>query len=334
MPPASPSRRAIRAVATSAALGLSVSALNVVAAPAAQAAPVSFTLVDINDYHGRISNDGGSGTNDASTYSTQEFATTVQGIRSAKGAANTLFLSAGDNIGASLFNSSYTNDQPTIDVLNELDLAASALGNHEFDKGYDWLKANVIDGSASYRKADFPLLGANVYVKGTQTQPAGIKAYSVSQVAGLDVCVIGAITQETSTLVSPAGIANLDFGDPVDAVNRVAGELETAGTCDVTVATYHEGAGAGTPDGATLQQEIDAGGAFAKIVTQTAGAVDVIFTGHTHKEYAWTAAKPGGGPDRSCRPAPTARRSGRSTSPPRSTAAAPSAASPSTTPRW
>lgn len=289
--------RAMRAIASGAALGLSVTALSIVTAPSAQAATVSFTLLDINDYHGRISNDGGTGSGDATTFSTVELATTIQGIRSAEGAANVLLLSAGDNIGASLFNSSYTNDQPTVDVLNELDLATSALGNHEFDKGYDWLKANVVDGTASYRKADFPLLGANVYVKGSNStaQPAGIKAYSVHQVAGVDVCVIGAITQETGTLVSPAGIANLDFGDPVDAVNRVSAELETAGTCDVTVATYHEGAGAGTPDGATLQQEIDAGGAFAKIVTATDAAVDVIFTGHTHKEYVWSADKPGGG---------------------------------------
>ncbi|MEI5674903.1 MULTISPECIES: bifunctional metallophosphatase/5'-nucleotidase [unclassified Nocardioides] len=288
-------RRARRGLAAGLGLGLAASVLSVATAPAAHAAPVSFTLLDINDYHGRISSDGGSGSGDATTYSTVEFATTIQGIRNAAEADPVLLLSAGDNIGASLFNSSFTDDQPTIDVLNRLGLATSALGNHEFDKGYDWLKANVIDGNAQYRKADFPLLGANVYLKGTQTLPPGVQAYSTHQVAGVNVCVIGAITQETPTLVSPDRISTLEFGDPVDAVNRVATQLETAGTCDVTVATYHDGAGAGTPDGSSLEDEIAAGGPFAKIVNQTAGAVDVIFTGHTHKEYSWTAPKPGGG---------------------------------------
>ena len=80
-------------------------------------------------------------------------------------------------------------------------------------------------------------------------------------------------------------------------MNRVAGQLsdgdESNGEADVIVAMYHEGAGAGTPDGATLEEEVAAGGAFTAIVEDTSAEVDAIFTGHTHKEYAWTAAVPG-----------------------------------------
>ena len=59
------------------------------------------------------------------------------------------------------------------------------------------------------------------------------------------------------------GIADLgapDFGDPVEAVNRVAAQLTDGdasnGEADVIVALYHEGAGAGTPDGATLEEAV------------------------------------------------------------------------------
>lgn len=45
-----------------------------------------------------------------------------------------VLLAAGDSIGASLFASSVAQDQPTIDVLNALQLKASAVGNHEFDR--------------------------------------------------------------------------------------------------------------------------------------------------------------------------------------------------------
>lgn len=239
------------------------------AGPGEPSGPVDLTLLNINDFHGRI---------DANTVA---FAGTVEAQRAA--AENAVFLSAGDNIGASLFASSSAQDQPTIDVLNALDLSASAVGNHEFDRGFADLTDRVIPA------ADFAYLGANVYTKGTQ-DPA-LDEYSLVEVGGITVGVIGVVTQETPTLVSPGGIADLDFGDPVAAVNRVAAQLTDGdpanGEADVIVAEYHEGAGAGTPDGATLEQEIAAGGAFADIVTATDPAVDVIFTGHTHKQYAW-----------------------------------------------
>jgi hypothetical protein len=46
---------------------------------------------------------------------------------------NTLFVSAGDNIGASTFTSFSQQDEPTIDALLAAGLDASVVGNHEFD---------------------------------------------------------------------------------------------------------------------------------------------------------------------------------------------------------
>ncbi|UCN13290.1 ExeM/NucH family extracellular endonuclease [Cellulomonas iranensis] len=238
--------------------------------------PVDLTFLNINDFHGRI---------DANTV---KFAGTVEQQRAAADGP-VAFLSAGDNIGASLFASAVQDDQPTIDVLNALDLRASAVGNHEFDKGYDDLVDRVIAGGDN---AAFPYLGANVYEKGTTT-PA-LDEYALLDMGGVSVAVIGVVTEETPTLVTPGGIAGLDFGDPVEAVNRVAAQLTDGdpanGEADVIVAQYHEGAGAGTPDGATLEEEVAAGGAFAAIVSETVPAVDVVFTGHTHKQYAWLAS--------------------------------------------
>lgn len=242
----------------------------------AKAAPVQLTLLGINDFHGRIDSN------------TVAFAGTVEELRKAA-SGPTLFLSAGDNIGASLFASSVAKDQPTIDVLNAMDLKATAVGNHEFDRGFDDLSGRVAD------ELDAPLLGANVYKKGTTT-PA-LDEYALLDADGLTVGVIGAVTEETPTLVTPTGIESVDFGDPVEAVNRVAAQLsdgdESNGEADVIVALYHEGAGAGTPDGASLEQEVAAGGAFGAIINDTSADVDAIFTGHTHKEYAWSAPIPG-----------------------------------------
>lgn len=77
------SRRSISVVAVGALLSAPIAV-----APAATAAdPIDITLVDINDFHGRI---------DANT---TKFATTVEQIRQTAGEDNTLFLSVGDNIG-------------------------------------------------------------------------------------------------------------------------------------------------------------------------------------------------------------------------------------------
>ena len=247
--------------------------------PTSTSTTTTINLLGINDFHGRIDNN------------TVRFAATIEKLRTDYSDDNTLFISAGDNIGASLFASAVQQDKPTIDVLNALDLKASAVGNHEFDQGLNDLTGRVED------QADFDYLGANVYRKDT-TEPV-LDEYSIQCVdgtgddceGGVRVGVIGAVTQETPSLVSPGGITSVDFGDPVEAVNRVAAQLtdgdESNGEADVLVAEYHEGAGAGEPEGSSLEAELAASPVFSKIVKETSPKVSAIFTGHTHKKYAW-----------------------------------------------
>lgn len=244
-----------------------------------QAAAGELTLLNLNDFHGRIA---------------EEFPNTVgvfgtiEQQREQAGEDNTLFLTAGDNIGASLFASSIQQDEPTIDVFNAAELDAAAAGNHEFDKGFEDLTGRVAD------RADWTYLGANVYRKGT-SEPA-LPEYATFEKAGRTIAVIGAVTAETGSLVSPDGIADLEFGDPVDAVNRVAKQLtdgdESNGEAEVIIAEYHEGAVEGEPNG-TLADQVSKGGAFAKIVNETSAEVAAIFTAHTHQAYAWDGPIPG-----------------------------------------
>lgn len=243
--------------------------------PAAPAS-VDLNLLNINDFHGRIDTN------------TVQVAGTIEKLRAAAAPGATAFLSAGDNIGASLFASAVAKDQPTIDVLNALELKAAAVGNHEFDGGWADLRDRVIAGGTN---AKFPYLGANVYRKGT-TEPA-LPEYTVLDLNGIKVAVIGTVTQEVPSLVTPAGIADLDFGDPVDAINRVAAKITADKAADVIIVEDHDGSGSGVVEGATLEQEVAAGGPFARLVTETSADVDAIFTGHTHKEYAWDAPVPG-----------------------------------------
>ena len=239
-------------------------------------ASVELNFLGINDFHGRIDSN------------TVFFAGTIEKLRAQAAPGATAFLSAGDNIGASLFASAVAKDQPTIDVLNALELRTSAVGNHEFDGGWADLRDRVIAGGSN---AKFPYLGANVYKKGT-TEPV-LPEYTVLDMNGVKVAVIGTVTQEMPSLVTPAGIADLEFGDAVDAINRVAAKIKAEKLADVIIVENHDGAGSGAPEGSTLAQEVAAGGPFAKMVTEVTPDVAAIFNGHTHKQYSWDAPVPG-----------------------------------------
>ncbi|MGY1754496.1 bifunctional metallophosphatase/5'-nucleotidase [Blastococcus sp. SYSU D01042] len=236
-------------------------------------------LLGVNDFHGRL-------------LEAVEIAGTVEEQRARQDVDATLLLSAGDNIGASPFVSSVQQDEPTIEVLDEMGLQASAVGNHEFDRGFDDLVGRVgVDGESGL--ADYDHLGANVY--GADGRPV-LPEYALLEAAGVTVGVIGVVTTETSSLVSPAGIEGITFGDPVDATNRVVDALtDGAGDeADVIVLLAHEGA----RGSASLQDELAADTAFAAIVNGVDAQVDAIFTGHTHQSYAWSAPVPGTGDTR------------------------------------
>ena len=137
--------------------------------------PAQITIVNFNDFHGRIA---------AASPDTVGFFGQIESYRAAAGEANTLVLANGDSIGGSLFASFIQDDNPTIDILNAADLDATSAGNHEFDRGWDDLSGRVQD------RADFPILGANVYNAGTTT-PA-LPEYATFDKAGVKVAVIGA----------------------------------------------------------------------------------------------------------------------------------------------
>ena len=272
-------RRRVVATSVAAAVVLSPVALLIPASPANAAdGDVTINLLLSNDFHGRIN------------ANTVKWAWKIEDLRANTVADGGLLIGAGDMIGASEFASAVQEDQPTIDVMNAIGLDASAVGNHEFDRGWDDLRDRVIDNGAN---AMWDYLGANVYEKGTETPV--LPSYMTYDINGVTVGVIGAVTAETTSLVSPAGISTLDFGDPIDAVNRVAGELSDGnganGEADVIVATFHQGAQVGV--GSTFEAEVAKGGEFAEMVNLDP-VVDVVFNGHTHQTYAWDAPNPEG----------------------------------------
>ncbi|MEJ5913288.1 ExeM/NucH family extracellular endonuclease [Pseudokineococcus sp. 1T1Z-3] len=244
---------------------------------AAQEGDAVLQLLGINDFHGRLGDAVALGG-------------TVEQQREREDVGDTLLLSAGDNIGASPFVSSIQQDEPTIEVLDELGLQTSAVGNHEFDRGIEDLLERVgVNGESGL--ADFPILGANVY---DESGDVLLPEYSLHEVDGVSVGVIGVVTEQTASLVSPAGIEGVVFGDITEAANRVVGELTdgVGDEADVIVLSAHEGA----PDGegtSSLEEQLALDNAFTDMVEGVSPEVDAIFTGHTHQTYAWQVPVPG-----------------------------------------
>ncbi|WP_201614449.1 bifunctional metallophosphatase/5'-nucleotidase [Gulosibacter hominis] len=216
-------------------------------------------IVSYNDFHGRLSN-------------LEAFAAGSLTIADKFGAENTLFVANGDQVGASEFESSLQNDDPTMDALTALSEGSQhsfTVGNHEFDKGQE-------DAERIRQKLGGTLLAANV-TKGDGSLL--MDAYKIYEVNGVKVAVIGAVTESTPSAVSPQGIQGLTFGDPVAAVNKYAEEIEQAGAADIIIASYHEG-------GPTADLDTNLGNeVFSSMVKDTSDKVDLVLHGHTHYGY-------------------------------------------------
>lgn len=274
-------QRVIGAIGFTALIGGALVGAVAPGASPASAAAVNIRLLTTNDFHGRIE-----------PSNTVRYSGTIEQQRASApgGPTSVLFSAAGDLVGASLFASANQNDDPTIDVFNALGLHTSSVGNHEFDKGEADLKTHIDP------RANWDYTCANCYTAGTTT-PA-FPEFKIFTVGTVTVGFIGAVTQETPSLVSPSGIANLTFGDPVEAINRVATQLSDLnplnGEAQVLVVNLHEG-GPALP---TVAAATAASTVFNRIVNDTSPLVDVIFTGHTHQRYSYSAPKPGGGVNR------------------------------------
>jgi 5'-nucleotidase len=242
--------------------------------------PVELQLLGINDFHGRLESPGNA-PDGRPVGGAAQLAGLVDQLRGEN--PNTLFLSSGDNIGASTFISAIDQDNPTLDALNLMGLNASAVGNHEFDKGMTDLTDRVVP------RSDFPQLGANVYRGNDRALPA----YDVQTVDGVRVGIVGVVTEQTASLVSPDGIAGITFRDPVAEAELVAAELKDGndanGEADVVVLLAHEGA---ATENIGSIEDLRNDPVFGEFMSMSAN-VDVLFSGHTHQPYAFEAPIPG-----------------------------------------
>jgi len=118
--------------------------------------------------------------------------------------------------------STWFKGESMVEVMNQMGYDAAAIGNHEFDFTTDVLNIRI-------QQLNFPLLAANIYLKGTENIPSFAKPYTILDAAGIKVGIIGLASKSTPYTAFPAYVADYDFTDYIDAVEKYAPIVKSEG---------------------------------------------------------------------------------------------------------
>jgi len=285
---------------------------------------VPVRLLALNDFHGNLEPPTGS-----SGRMVDENGNTVDAGGAAYVAThmkaltnkNTIAVAQGDLIGATPLISAAYHDEPTVELMGKLGLKVAAVGNHEFDEGYDELRrimkggCHPVDGcspAGRWKGAAFDYIGANVLFKNRHERSDALSALgnspqikklladwgvpalppvSIKRVNGVPIGFIGLVTQTTPTIVTAEGIKDIKFVDEVKAANVASKLLQLVGV-KAQVVLVHEG------DQVTPEQSPDAcsaiPGAGSRIATQVDPEIDIVLSGHSHQAYLCKVKDPKG----------------------------------------
>ena len=161
-----------------------------------------------------------------------------------------------------------------IELMNMVGYDAVALGNHEFDYGYEVLKKNMAS-------ANFPVLAANVKYNG---ELAFDDAAVFTTPGGTKIGVFGLDTPETATKAHPGKIAGVTFAGG-EEMYQIAQDMVTMlreeEGCNYVICIGHLGIDDETA--VTANRSIDL---LAKVT-----GIDVFIDGHSHSTEEEIAEK-------------------------------------------
>jgi 5'-nucleotidase len=317
MTPPPRSRHAMTPLRTLLALTAALLAVGCATPAPPPPATVTVKIVAFNDFHGNLQSPGRFGADARTTQrpavgGADALAAWVARLK----ASNPLnvVVGGGDFVGASPLVSALFFDEPTVEVLNRVGVEFTSVGNHEFDKGATELKRLQAGGCrpepgsckglgsrvpGTFDGARFQWLSANV-VDGA-TGRTLLPAYGIKTFAGVPVAFIGMTLKGTPGIVSPTGVAGLQFRDEADTVNALVPSLRAQGVQAIVVLVHQGGvqpaSGAGDINGcdAGLKNADGGDSDIGRIVARLDDAVDLVISAHTHAAYNCSANVVGGG---------------------------------------
>lgn len=292
-----PTLRRLTALLTAAVLVLSVAVPATIArgpaegSNAGKARTIDVQILGLNDFHGQLepvpSSSSGGRIGSTPAGGAEYLATHVRQLRATN--PNTLFVSAGDLIGATPLISALFHDEPTIEAFNLMGLDYNGVGNHEFDEGVDELLrmqhggCHPDDGCQDgdqFDGADFQMLAANVSYK--DSGETIFPPYAIHRFGPVKIAVVGMTLEGTPSIVSPAGITTVRFSDEAESVNALVPVLKKQGVRTIIV-LLHEGGRVSDPlNESTINNCANPTGNLPLIVDAMHDEIDVVVTGHTN----------------------------------------------------
>jgi len=200
------------------------------------------TILDISDYHGQLIplSEAADTVGPSFGIGGAAFLKPWFDVYRAEAPNGSLTLAAGDSVGATPPISSFFGDTPTIELMNLMGFGLDGLGNHNFDRGEQYLRNTLIP------LANFPYVSANIVDTNGNTPPE----WSPSKVfdttfGGVKIGIVGFSNDDLPELTSPTALGPFHVTNSLAAVNAEAAKLKAKGI-NTIVAIGHLGATAGT----------------------------------------------------------------------------------------
>ncbi len=207
------------------------------------------TVLHTNDIHGRVLEEDHNGMGFA------KMNTKIKEIQ--KKNPNTILIDGGDAIQGSQI-ASISKGEDIIRLMNLMKYDVMAVGNHEFDYGYE----RLLELKAM---ADFPMLSGNFSNKYGKND---FKPYIIKEVNGIKIGIFAVITPDTEYATKPTNVEGINFLNPVIASLGMVKELKEKDV-DMIIALTHIG--------------INKKGKYSSIdIAENVKGIDIIIDAHSH----------------------------------------------------
>jgi 2',3'-cyclic-nucleotide 2'-phosphodiesterase (5'-nucleotidase family) len=246
--------------------------------------PVVLSIMGSNDLHGELD-------------TLPIFAGYVARMRELRKSDGALILvDAGDMFQGTL-ESNIGEGAGVIEVMNQLRYTVAALGNHDFDYGARGDEPNPdADPQGALRarlaEAKFPVLSSNLTLDSRAFPDWKNLARSVMRdISGVKVGFVGALTEETPSIVLSSCFAGLGVAPLAASVATEARSLRKAGA-RVVILVAHAGGECQSFDDPRNLSSCDMNAEIVRAARALPdGLVDVIISGHTHHAMAHFVGK-------------------------------------------
>lgn len=168
------------------------------------------------------------------------------------------------------------------DVMNYMKYDAGTVGNHDIEPGHD-----VYD--KFFQELNFPWLAANA-VKTSDGKPY-FKPYTMVEIGLLRIAVLGLITPSIPNWLPEKIWEGMEFQDMIESAKKWVKEIKLREQPDMIIGLFHAGV-----DYTYAGQNADSykNENASKLVAEQVSGFDIIFVGHDHAGWNFTAKNPEG----------------------------------------